>query len=176
MDRDPEALDLSDLGGHRPDLALVAVARHVEFEADADEVWALLDQADELADWLGFEVVDDATRPGAGLAVGDAFGLAAPDGTVHHVLVTAAEGPRRLAWHWWREGGEVSTVEITVEPADGAHQRVRVVETLALAASGQGGLARSQLAAAEDELGSWSPRLDRLGLRLARRLGVAACR
>jgi hypothetical protein len=52
------------------------------------------------------------------------------DGVRREVLVTAVEPGRRLAWHWWADGGELSSVEITLLPA-GRGTRVRVVEIAA---------------------------------------------
>ena len=54
---------------------------------------------------------------------------------LRHLLVTDVEEGRRLAWHWWRNDGELSAVEITVESIVDGTTVVRVVETLAVASS-----------------------------------------
>src|SRR5690606_18168100 len=54
------------------------------------------------------------------------------DGSRREVLVTDVEHERRVAWHWWDDDGELSSVEITLEPL--IHStRVRVIETIGTA-------------------------------------------
>jgi uncharacterized protein YndB with AHSA1/START domain len=112
------------------------VEQEIELDADAETVGRALTDADELASWLGDEV-DLDLRPGGGGRVVD------EDGTVRHVLVTDVE-PGRVAWHWWVDGGELSTVEITAVPIE-VGTRVRIVETVA-AASTAGGWACASVA------------------------------
>ena len=77
-----------------------------------------------MGEWLGAEVALD-------LAPGAAGRVVEPDGTTRQVLVTTVEPGVRIAWHWWEDGGELSTVEITTAPVEGG-TRVHVVETVAL--------------------------------------------
>ncbi len=44
------------------------------------------------------------------------------------MLVTTVEPGHRLAWHWWPDGGDLSSVEITTVPLDPG-TRVSVTET-----------------------------------------------
>ena len=81
--------------------------RSIELDADAGEVWEAITQPDQLQGWLGDEVEIDMQPGGCGHVVDD-------DGVHREVLVTAVEPGRRLAWHWWADGGELSSVEITL--------------------------------------------------------------
>ena len=83
----------------------------------------MLTDPDELAEWLDAEV-DLDLEPGAVGRVID------PDGTVRQVLVTDVEPGRRLAWHWWSDDDELSSVELVLEPLDDDRTRVRVTETI----------------------------------------------
>ena len=110
------------------------VSREVELDATLDEVWSALTDPEELTAWLGAEVELDL-RPAGGGRVVDR------DGTVRDVLVTDVEPGRRLAWHWWDDRGELSSVEVTVEQLVDA-TRVRVMEVVA-ASSPAAGTARA---------------------------------
>jgi uncharacterized protein YndB with AHSA1/START domain len=102
------------------------IERSIELDADADEIWPLLIEPDGLADWLGDEVELDVRPGGSGHLIDDR-------GTRRDVLVTAVEPARRLAWHWWSESDELSSVEITLVPTD-AGTKVTVVELSATTA------------------------------------------
>ena len=65
-----------------------AVERHVTLEADLDEVWELLTRPDDLAGWLGAEVVLDPTPGAAGLVVDH-------DGTRRRLTVDEVDEGRR---------------------------------------------------------------------------------
>ncbi len=115
--------------------------------------------------------------------MGTAARLVEPDGTVIHLLVTDLQAPGRLQWHWWRDDGELSAVEIAIEPVEGSERsQVRVVETLALVATGStgstgsGGLARLQVRAQLEA--DWEVRLSTLSTasRLASKLGAGPLR
>lgn len=98
------------------------IEQHVDLDTDPEDAWRAISDRDELAAWFG-GVVDVEIRPGeAGTIVDDT-------GTRYDVLVTDVEEGRRVAWHWWDERGELSSVEITMEPI-GELTRVRVVERL----------------------------------------------
>jgi len=105
----------------------VTVERSIDLDAPIDEVWQTLTDPDELAGWLGAEVSIDLEPAGVGQVV-DA------DGTVRHVLVTTVEPGQRLAWHWWEDGGDLSSVEITTLPLSSG-TRVRVIETTMIEAA-----------------------------------------
>ena len=77
------------------------VERHVTLPADLDEAWELLTDPDDLAGWLGREVVLDPT-PGATGSVVD------HDGTRRRLVVDEVDAGRRLAWRWWTEGDDES--------------------------------------------------------------------
>ncbi len=93
-----------------------AVERRVTLPTDAEEAWALLTEAEHLADWLGAEV-ELQPEPGAGGLVVD------HDGTRRRLVVDEVDVGRRLAWHWAEEGDEgrlgvVTRVEVTLTPED----------------------------------------------------------
>ena len=96
------------------------VERSVELEAGTEEVWHALTDCEQLEGWLGDEVEIDLQPGGCGHVVDD-------EGVHREVLVTAVEPEHRLAWHWWAEGGELSSVEITLVPLT-TGTRVDVVE------------------------------------------------
>ncbi len=99
-----------------------AVERHVTLPTDLEAAWDLLTRNEDLAGWLGAEVVLDPTPGTAGRVVEH-------DGTVRHLTVEEAVPGTRLSWHWWTEGdeGAASRVEITLAP-DTAGTRVTVIE------------------------------------------------
>jgi uncharacterized protein YndB with AHSA1/START domain len=99
----------------------ITVERSVVLDAPAEDVWEALADPHELVEWLGVDGTLDLQPGGTGHVVD-------PDGTVRQVLITAVEPGHRLAWHWWPEGGDLSTVEIVTYPADHG-TRVHVVET-----------------------------------------------
>jgi uncharacterized protein YndB with AHSA1/START domain len=99
------------------------LVREVELAAPTDVVWRTLTDPDELASWMGGQV-DLDLEPGAAGRVTD------DDGTVRQVLVTDVEPGHRLAWHWWSDDGELSSVELVVDPLDDDRSRVRVSERL----------------------------------------------
>jgi uncharacterized protein YndB with AHSA1/START domain len=85
------------------------VVREIELDAGAEDVWAVVNDPDELAGWVGDEV--RSARFDQPQQVG-------PE-----------DGGRRLSWTWAPDGRE-SGVELTVIPA-GHRTVVRVVETAA---------------------------------------------
>jgi uncharacterized protein YndB with AHSA1/START domain len=91
------------------------VTEDIEIEGPPDEVWAAI----ERGDWLGDDVQID-------LRVG-ATGRVTDDGHTRQLLITHVEPGRRVAWHWWNDEGDLSSVEIVVVPA-GDTTLVRVVE------------------------------------------------
>src|SRR5262245_9007907 len=96
------------------------VERSIELESGPDEVWPFVAEPDLLEGWLGEGVELDVQPGGCGHVIDD-------EGVRHDVLVTAVEPGRRLAWHWWAEDGELSSVEITLVPLP-TGTRVDVVE------------------------------------------------
>ena len=149
---------------------IARVERSIHVDAPIDEVWSTIVEPDELSEWLGVEVaLDRPIGPGAAGEVVEA------DGSVRHLLVTGHEPGRRLAWHWWREGDDLSSVEITARP-DGDATVVRVVEIVALATVTVGG-ARTFSTAADAMSAidrSWAGALPALASRLTRKLCPAA--
>jgi len=101
------------------------VEQSVDIDADLDEVWQLLNEEGGLSTWLGGDV-ELEVRPGAAGRVIEA------DGARRDVLVTDVESAgdaHRIAWHWWLEGGPLSSVEILAVPTS-TGTRVTVVERL----------------------------------------------
>jgi uncharacterized protein YndB with AHSA1/START domain len=92
------------------------VERQVTLPADLEEAWELLTRPEDLAGWLGREVVLDPTPGAAGLVVDH-------DGTRRRLVVEHVEAggdeARRLAWRWWVEDEEgpagSSRVELTLD-------------------------------------------------------------
>jgi uncharacterized protein YndB with AHSA1/START domain len=113
------------------------VERSIELDAPPADVWPSLVDPDELEGWLGDRVEVDMQPGGCGHVIGD-------DGVRRDLLVTEVEPARRLAWHWWAEDGELSSVEITLVPT-GTGTRVDVVE---IAAAGPAPLQARACAAA----------------------------
>jgi uncharacterized protein YndB with AHSA1/START domain len=99
-----------------------AVERHVTLPADLDEAWDLLTRPEDLAGWLGSEVVLDPSPGAAGFVVDT-------DGTHRRLTVDEVDVGHRLSWRWWVDGdeGAATRVDITLTPdADGT--RVTVIE------------------------------------------------
>ena len=86
-----------------------SVTREVEVEADADEVWSAIRDADQRSLWLD----DDDARS-------------------RQLRLDEVDDGRRLVWTWWHPDDEsgASTVEIVLAPTPGG-TRVVVTETLA---------------------------------------------
>ena len=83
------------------------ITRDTTVDATPAEVWEVLADEEERAAWLGD---DGADRP---------------------MRIDEATPGERLAWTWWtEEGGDASTVSITLTPLDGGGTAVRVVERL----------------------------------------------
>jgi uncharacterized protein YndB with AHSA1/START domain len=172
MDQPPRsrnpASDPSPDGQVHPtdELTTAQVVRRVRIDAPVDVVWSALTGAAELGRWLDAEVeLEAAMAPGVAGRITDA------DGSVRHLLVTEVDPGRRVGWHWWEDGGELSSVEITATP-DGETTEVCVVETVALASVTSGG-ARASLAIAEVMERRWSAGAANLSARFTARLGVA---
>ena len=104
------------------------IEQTIDVDAPIADVWEAVTDPDALADWLGAGVDLDVRVAGTGRVVDH-------DGTVRQVLVTDVEPGQRLAWHWWSDDGELSSVELTLEPLVDA-TRVRVVEVLLPATGG----------------------------------------
>ena len=101
-----------------------SIERQVTLPVDLEGAWELLTRPEDLAAWLGAEVVLDPTPGAAGRVVDD-------DGAERRLVVDAAEPSRRLAWRWWSDDApeEASRVEISLAPVEGG-KAVRVVEEL----------------------------------------------
>ena len=77
---------------------------------------------DELAQWLGTSVELDLRPGGRGRVVDD-------DGTVRDVARHRRRRANGIAWHWWSDDGELSSVELRLDEHDG-HARLHIVETV----------------------------------------------
>ena len=101
---------------------MTEVEREVVVAADPEEVWECLTDPDELSRWFGAEVWGDFEPGGTAVFRED-------DGTIRRAVVEEAEGPRRLAFRWWPEGGDErpSQVAYELEEVPGG-TRVRVIE------------------------------------------------
>lgn len=128
------------------------IERHVTLPAGIDEVWDLLTRPDDLAAWLGDDVVLHPTPGAAGHVV-------ERDGTARSLTVDEVEDGRRLSWRWWPDGdasGAASRVEITLSPtSDGTLVHVVEQQLPGPPITGAGAVARASAAAGE----AWSHRL-----------------
>jgi uncharacterized protein YndB with AHSA1/START domain len=132
------------------------VERQLTLPTSLDEAWELLTRPEDLAGWLGREVVLDPTPGAAGLVVDH-------DGTQRHLVVERVDATgdeaRRLAWRWWVDGegdGEpvTSRVEVTLDRAlDGTV--LTVTEELEVPATAHA----SARAAVTASSAAWSHRL-----------------
>jgi uncharacterized protein YndB with AHSA1/START domain len=93
------------------------VERQLTLPTTLDEAWDLLTRPEDLAGWLGREVVLEPTPGAPGLVVDH-------DGTRRHLVVEhveeAGDDARRLARRWWVEGEDGPTssrVEVTLDRA-----------------------------------------------------------
>ena len=93
----------------------------VDLEVSLDVAWETISDPRELAQWLGSSVDLDLRPGGRGRIVDD-------DGTVRDVIVTDVRQGEQVAWHWWSDDGELSSVELRIDELDG-HTRLRIVET-----------------------------------------------
>ena len=98
------------------------VRREAVFEADRDEVWHALTDADRLADWFANEVELDLRPGGTGV-------FRWTDGSVRVAEVEAVEEGERFAFRWrdGANGDEESLVELVLDEVDGG-TRVTVRE------------------------------------------------
>jgi uncharacterized protein YndB with AHSA1/START domain len=98
-----------------------SIERNVTLPADLETAWELLTRPDDLAAWLGAEVVLDPTPGAAGLVVDH-------DGTRRPLVIDEVDAGSRLSWRWWTEDDrEVSRVEIVLSPTS-TGTRVTIVE------------------------------------------------
>jgi uncharacterized protein YndB with AHSA1/START domain len=118
-----------------------AITRSVTLDTDAAAAWALLTRPEDLAGWLGTDVVLDPT-PGAAGAVTD------HDGTRRRLVVDEVDEGRRITWRWWNDDDAAgSQVELTVTPGtDGT--LVTVIERPMPAPAGPQAMARAHASAA----------------------------
>lgn len=98
------------------------VSRSVDLDAPPAAVWDALTEEALLGEWLADEVEIEA-EPGGAIVARYA------DGEERRGEVELVEEAERLAWSWWREGGEgPSRVELVLDAvADGT--RLTVIET-----------------------------------------------
>ncbi|WP_320670557.1 SRPBCC domain-containing protein [Patulibacter defluvii] len=96
------------------------VRRELWLDAERDAVWAMLADADGLAEWLADEVALEVV-PGAEGEIGW------EDGERRRVVVEEVAERRRVVLRWWQEDGPESLVELTLDDVDGG-TRLVVVE------------------------------------------------
>jgi uncharacterized protein YndB with AHSA1/START domain len=97
------------------------VTRQVDVEVSPDELWQAITDDDERAAWWGGDTSLDLRPGGDGHATD-------PDGTVRRIRVDEVEPGRRLAYRWWTDDDDGSSVELLVVPRpDGS--RLTVTET-----------------------------------------------
>ena len=106
------------------------VARSVDLDAPPAEVWDALTEAALLREWLADEV-ELEVEPGGEIVCRYA------DGEERRGEVELVEEAERLAWTWWREGGEgPSRVELVLDAVADTRTRLTVIETAPLRADG----------------------------------------
>ncbi|HEY2479524.1 MAG TPA: SRPBCC domain-containing protein [Solirubrobacterales bacterium] len=139
------------------------VTRSVELDAAPGEVWDALTEEALLAEWLADEVELDA-EPGGEIVCRYA------DGEERRGEVELVEEAERLAWSWWREGGDgPSRVELVLDAVAG-RTRLTVIETPAVFETARFGTS-GPLLAAPFGTATWDLPLTRL--RTAVRLVLA---
>jgi uncharacterized protein YndB with AHSA1/START domain len=126
-------------------MADATVTRTVWLDAPCGEVWQNLVQPEELAAWMGGPMALDPRPGGVGRA-------SLPEGE-RSILVTTVDEGRHLGWVWTGEDGQLSTVDLTIEPADEG-TTLTVVERSVVSSpasasartgAGRGGVARAAL-------------------------------
>ena len=132
--------------------------QYVELGVSLEDAWDAISDPDELANWLGSSVDLDVRPGGRGRIVDD-------DGTIRDVVVTDVRAGEQIAWHWWSDTGDLSSVELRLDEQEG-HTRLRIVES-ALLPRGHADEVRSSVARCERR---WSVATSRLW----RRVGAAA--
>jgi uncharacterized protein YndB with AHSA1/START domain len=158
-----------------PMTAAPTIHRRVDLDADRNQAWSLLADADGLAGWLAESVELDAVSAGV---AGRVIEL---DGTIRRLVVTEVLEGERLSFAWWSEDDptDASSVVVTIDGDErGGSVAISIVETLdpgAAAIAGAFGhradacgLADvADLAAVDD---AWGERLARLTTRVSRTL------
>jgi uncharacterized protein YndB with AHSA1/START domain len=109
-------------------MAADRIEREITINAPPERVWAVLTEADHVAQWFG-DVAEVDLRPGGKLV----FGWTKHWGN-HHAFVERVEPPGFFSYRWARPAGELpvagnsTLVEFTLTP-EGTGTRLRVVET-----------------------------------------------
>jgi uncharacterized protein YndB with AHSA1/START domain len=104
------------------------IRRTLELDCPVDELWRLVSDPDEIASWLGRDVVLDLRPGGRGRLTDD-------DGTVRHLAIDGVVDGEHLCFRWWPEEDEqaASTVVFAIEPAERG-SRLIITETAAASA------------------------------------------
>ena len=93
----------------------------VDLDASIGAVWDAISDPGGLASWLGSSVELELRPGGRGRVVEE-------DGTVRDLVVTDVRSGEQIAWHWWSDTGDLSSVELHLDEHEG-HTRLRIVET-----------------------------------------------
>ena len=96
----------------------------VDLDTTIEAAWDAISDPDELTNWLGSSVELELRPGGRGRVIDD-------DGTVRDLVVTDVRPGEQLAWHWWTDAGDLSSVELRLDDQDG-HTRLRIIETTLL--------------------------------------------
>ena len=101
------------------------IRRTLELDCTVDELWRLVSEPDEIASWLGRDVVLDLRPGGRGRLTDD-------DGTVRHLAIDDVVEGELLTFRWWPEDDEQATSDVvfTIEPAKFG-SRLVITETAA---------------------------------------------
>lgn len=105
------------------ELAPGAVRRERDLPVSAERAWDLLRDGEGLGRWLADDV-DLVVEPGESGTIRD--GEAS-----RSVVVESVEPGRRVALHWWTDGGDASEgalVDLTIEPSGDDRSKIVVVE------------------------------------------------
>jgi uncharacterized protein YndB with AHSA1/START domain len=86
------------------------VRREIVLEAPREEVWEAVTDPERLEEWFANGVEIELEPGGRGCFRWD-------DGTVRHAVVEEVEAERRLAFRWWEDEEEPSSVEVVLEDA-----------------------------------------------------------
>ena len=117
MHRDDDLHDHLHLDGDASEARFEQV---VDLDASIGAVWDAISDPGGLASWLGSSVELELRPGGRGGRRGRRHGARS--------VVTDVRSGEQIAWHWWSDTGDLSSVELHLDEHEG-HTRLRIVET-----------------------------------------------
>jgi uncharacterized protein YndB with AHSA1/START domain len=104
----------------------VTIHRHTELDLSVQELWDLVADPENLADWLG-EAVELDLRAGG-------VGVVRDDGIERHVHVDRVDAGRELAFTWWHSDDPATTSRVVFEIGElpDVSSRLDITETMSV--------------------------------------------